>query len=113
MKYTAKLRVYARTLKRINRLLDIDQLEDLTDEERIALDVETNYHARIGTAFFDNGKRMSFDLCSGSSNYWVDIALKNSDWSIVVDFEPAFELSEGEHEFVVGDDVYVVHVVKY
>lgn len=58
---------------RINRLLAIESLEEMTDGELIEQGANTDCCEGIFHIEFDNGASLNFDLCSGQHNYWDDV----------------------------------------
>lgn len=95
---------------RINRLLAIDSLEDMTDSELIEQGANTDVNEGIFYVKFDNGASLNFDLCSGQHNYWDDVVWTSADgkWDTVLDCD--YEL--GDIEVEIGYELYVVKIVK-
>lgn len=108
MKYTSSLFLSSETLERVNRLLGIECLEDLSEDELHALGADQDEQEDIGSAVFDDGSCISFELCSGSCNYWLDTFWCNADRSSFVDMEPSFEMQAGVMEFTVNENTYIV-----
>ena len=96
-------------IKQINRLLAIDSLSDMSDEELRNAGANTHYNERIFTANFDNGCSITYDLCSGVHNYWDEILWVSADKSNEVEFESEFELGKAI-EMVVYMEVYIVNI---
>lgn len=94
---------------RVNRLLAFDtSFEEMTDEEMRAAGVCDHYCEGIFAANFDDGSRLNFDLCSGSSNYFDDVVWTSADGTEDVVLECGFELSD--IEFEENGEVYVVNL---
>lgn len=94
---------------RVNRLLAFGTpFEEMTDEEMRAAGVHDHYCEGIFAANFDDGSRLNFDLCSGSSNYFDDAVWTSADGRTDVTLECAFELSDIEVE--TDGEVYVVNL---
>lgn len=72
---------------RVNRLLAIESLEDMTDDELLAQGASTHQNEGIYYAEFDDGSSINFDLCSGVHNYWDDVVWTNRDRNIEVEIE--------------------------
>jgi hypothetical protein len=83
-------------LNKLNTLLDLTPLDN---------SYEIDDHQHIFTFDFENGKHISINIASGSSNYYDDIYIYDSD------DEYCFELEEFSFsqtmEFVYEDDKYV------
>ena len=95
---------------RINRLLAIPSLEDISDDELRNMGATTDGCEGIFTVDFDDGSSLNFDLCSGKHNYWDDVVWTSTDGSrdIVLDCE--YELDD--IEFEVDGELYVVNIIK-
>lgn len=95
---------------RINRLLAIDSLEEMTDDELIEQGANTDYCEGIFRVEFDNGTSLNFDLCSGQHNYWDDVVWTNADGSKDVVLDCGYELNDIEVE--IYGELYIVKVIK-
>lgn len=96
--------------ERVNRLLSIDSLEDMSDDELLSNGANTNHCEGIFAVEFADGSSLNFDLCSGTHNYFDDVVWTSGDGSHDVVLDCAYELDdiEFEHE----GTVYVVRIVK-
>ena len=108
--YTKTINISAIEFDRINMLLAIPSLEDMTDSELLEHGANTNVCEGIYLVEFDNGSSMSFDLCSGDHNYWDDVVWTSADGNtdVVLDCEYEF----GDIEVDIGQDTYVVNIIK-
>lgn len=95
---------------RINRLLAIDSLEGMTNEELLQQGANTDYCEGIFHVEFDNGASMNFDLCSGQHNYWDDVVWTNPEGNRDVVLDCEYELDDIEVE--IENELYIVKVVK-
>lgn len=95
---------------RINRLLAIESLEDMTDNELLEQGANTDVHEGIFYVEFDNGATMNFDLCSGNHNYWDDIVWTSPDGKTDVVIDCDYEL--GDIEVEIDLELYVVNIIK-
>ena len=104
------IRILASEFDRINKLLAIESLEDMTDDELRQMGATTDGHERLFYVEFDNGSSLTWDLCSGQHNYWDDVVWtsKNGKRDIVLDCE--YEL--GDIEFEVDEEWYFIKIVK-
>lgn len=108
--YEKTVMIDAEEYDRINRLLAIPSLEDMTDEELLEAGANTNQNEGVFRVGFGDGSSLNFDLCSGLSNYWDDIVWTSADGrrDIILDCE--YELDD--IEFEEAGTTYIVHVVR-
>ena len=97
-------------IDRINRLLEIESLEEMSDGELLSAGANTNWCEGIFAVKFADGSSLNFDLCSGTTNYFDDVVWTSADGSrdVILDCEYALDDIEFEHEGV----IYLVHIVK-
>lgn len=95
---------------RINRLLAIESLEEMTDNELLEQGANTDYCERIFYVEFDNGASLNFDLCSGRHNYWDDVVWTSADGKVDVVLDCEYELDDIEVE--IENELYIVKVIK-
>lgn len=108
--HIATVRISPEEYDRINRLLNIDSLEDMSDDELITQGANTNHFEGVFCATFDDGSTLNFDLCSGSNNYWDDVVWTNSDGSVNVNLDCEYELDDIEVDIM--GETYIVKIVK-
>lgn len=96
--------------KRINKLLAIEALDEMTDRELLDNGANTNVCEGIFEVEFDNGASMTFDLCSGNHNYWDDVVWRSHDGNTDVVLDCAYEL--GDIEVEINKELYIVNIVK-
>ena len=106
---TASVALPKDTFERANRLLAIDSLSDMSDEELAATRADTYQSETIFCVGFPDGSEAEYSLCSGSENYRDDVSYYTADGSCSQDFEPECEL-EKEICFFVGHERYVIHL---
>lgn len=104
------VRIPASEFERINRLLLIESLEEMTDSELIEQGANTDCCEGIFHVKFDNGSSLNFDLCSGQHNYWDDVVWTSADGARDVVFDCEYELSDIEAE--IEGELYIVRVIK-
>ena len=100
----------AEEFDRVNRLLDIDSLEELTDAELAEQGADTNHIEGVFHVTFDDGSSMNFDLCSGSCNYWDDVVWTSADGKCDIILDCGYEL--GDIEVEIESELYIVRVVR-
>ena len=104
------IRIPVEEFDRINRLLAIESLEEMTDSELIEQCANTDYHEGIFYVQFDNGASINFDLCSGSHNYWDDVVWTSPDGNRDVVLDCEYELDDIEVE--IDSELYIVKIIK-
>ena len=79
MTYTAAVKISRAEFDRINRLLAIESLEEMTDEELTNAGANTFHNEGIFYAKFNDGSSITYDLCSGSENYYDNVVFTDKD----------------------------------
>ena len=110
MKHTATVKLAKSEFDRINRLLDIPSLSDLTDDELRDMGGFTDAIEGVFLVRFDDGSTLNYDLCSGQENYYDDAVWTSADGSRDVGLECSFELDD--IEFDVDDETYTVIIER-
>ena len=95
---------------RINRLLAIESLEEMTDDELGDIGATTDGVEGIFYVKFDDGSFLNFDLCSGQHNYWDDVVWTSADEKTDIVLDCEYELDD--IEFEVNGEWYFVKIVK-
>lgn len=95
---------------RINRLLAIQSLEEMTSKELLEQKANTCSCEGIFCAKFDNGSVLNFDLCSGTHNYWDDVTWKSADEATEITFDCDYELSDSI-EFEADGELYIISII--
>ena len=96
--------------KKLDRLNDL--LENGCDYEEAGIDPDS--HVFSATAKFPDGIEADLNVCSeeeGSDGFWSEVCLYNEDGQEVALGEPSYGALEGEWEFEVNGNVYVVKIV--
>ena len=102
--------ISASEFDRINRLLAIPSLEEMTDEELKQIGATTDGCEGIFRVEFDDGSSLNFDLCSGQHNYWDDVVWTSSSGNRDIVFDCEYELDDIELE--VDGEWYFVEIIK-
>lgn len=106
--YKERVNIPPATLERVNRLLDIESLEEMTDQELLDTKANTDQWEGIFYVTFDDGSSLTYDLCSGQSNYYDDVVWTSADGSRDVVLECTFELDD--IEFDIDGVKYIVSI---
>ena len=109
IKHEAEVYISKEEFDRVNRLLSINSLEDMTDEELIKNSANTNVCEGIFDAKFDDGSSINFDLCSGQSNYFDDVVWTDKECNHSITFECTYEI--GDIEVEINSEMYIVKIV--
>lgn len=110
IKHEATVHIPREEFDRINRLLAIESLEDMTDDELLEQGVNTNTYQGILYVDFDNGAVLTWDLCSGIHNYYDNVVWTSSDDKREVVLDCEYEL--GDIEVEIENEIYVVKIIK-
>lgn len=110
MIHKAEVKIPLAEFNRINRLLAIESLEDMTDGELLAAGANTDQCEGIFSVTFDDGSVMNFDLCSGQSNYYDDVVWTSPDGAYDVVLDCEYELDDIEVE--IDSEIYLVNIIK-
>lgn len=95
---------------RINKLLAIPSLEEMTDAELLEQGANTDVYEGIFYVEFDNGATITIDLCSGGSNYYDNVVWTSPDRTNDVTLDCEYELDDIEVE--IDGELYFVNIVK-
>lgn len=106
MKYEETISISKSEFERINRLLDIYSLEEMTDKELMAAGANTNVHENVFYVRFEDGCAITYDLCSGDINYWDDVIFSSKFGDSIVDCTYEF----GDIEIEDEGNTYIVHI---
>lgn len=106
--YKEAIRIPTKQIERVNRLLDIESLEEMTDQQLLDVGANTDQCEGIFCVTFDDGSSLNYDLCSGQTNYYDDVVWTSSDGSRDVVLECSFELDD--IEFDVDGVRYIVTI---
>ena len=104
MKYTEIVKISKEEYERVNKLLALSSLEEMTDEELLEAGANTLINETIFDVKFEDGSILTYTLCSGTHNYFDDVVWNKGDEEIVP--ECMFELCD--FSFAVGNDEYAI-----
>ena len=93
-------------IERINALLDIHCFDEMTDEEMSVLGARKDTYEGGFVVNFEDGSSMTWDLCSGGSNYYDNVIWTSADGEEEVVLDCSYELSDIEFE-VEGENYFV------
>ena len=96
---------------RINRLLDIESFYDMTDDEMEEQGVETDYYEGVFYVKFDNESFLTWDLCSGTGNYYDNVVWTSADGKKEEVFDCDYTLGD-IIEFEIESEIYIVKVIR-
>lgn len=106
MTYEAVVDIDKETYNKVNRLLEIESLEEMTDQELMEAGANTNTHIGVYGVQFEDGSYVRYDLCSGAENYWDDVVFSNDTGDYVIDC--SYELDDMELE--IEGNTYIVRI---
>ena len=73
--YKEEVHINKELAHRIKRCLAVDNIEDMTDEELEAWGYKRDSREGIFSVKFQNGSYLTWDLCSGTHNYYDDVTM--------------------------------------
>lgn len=97
------------TLERVNALLDIEELGEYTEEQKL-LNPKTDDFIGLMWIDFENGNSITIDVCSGTGNYYDNCVLRDKDGYEITCFDCNYSI-DNEMEFNYEDDTYIVNIV--
>ena len=110
MTYTETVKIRAKEFERINRLLSIDCMENMTDKELHEAGANTHHNEGIFAVDFADGSTLTYDLRSGTSNYYDDVVWTSGNGKESVNFDCEFDLDD--IEFEIHGNTYIVKIEK-
>lgn len=108
MTYKATVTVKKEILERVNQLLNIEDLEQITNEE-LLLNPKVDDFISVASATFENGNIIDIDVCSGGTNYYDNCMLKDKDGYEIYCFDCNYSI-DSEMEFCYGRDTYIINI---
>lgn len=96
-------------IDRINYLLDIDNLEEMSEEELEEIGAKRNTFEPVFCVDFEDGSVLTFDLCSGFHNYYDAVVWTSRDFKQKQIFDCTYVLEDLELE--INGRYYVVNIV--
>ena len=108
--FTGTAQMQEEVFVRANQLLNIDDFEDLTDEERADLHVEEGCSQLLYFTTFEDGTAMDVYLYSGQSNYYTAPTLRRPDGSIYIPVDAIGETLSETDEFLIDGVTYVTRI---
>ena len=107
MKYKTKVQMEKAEFDRWNFLLSKD-LNDMTEEEKQKYDAKEDDMIPGFDISFDDGARLTIDLCSGNQNYFENTVIYDIYESKYV-FDPLFTI-DIVNEFYTEHDTYILEI---
>ena len=108
MEYYAVVNIDQEVFDRVNRRLDIESFEEMSDEDMHEAGIHTDWSEGVFEAVFDDGSRLTYDLCSGRSNYYDDVVWTGADGKRSAVLDCTFELAD--IEFSIDGTRYFVKI---
>ena len=112
MKYEATVTLPLGTIDRFNKLFDIEDMEEMSEDELYLHGAKQNDYESIFEVRFENGSRLTYDLASGDTNYYDNVIWYECDDDAVGRTLDCLFYLEKEFEVDIDDDVYIVHIVE-
>lgn len=110
IRHEETVRISSSEFDRVNRLLAIESLEEMTGDELLKFGANINVCEGVFHVVFDNGSHLNFDLCSGTNNYYDDVVWTSADESLDIILDCKYELDDIEAE--IANELYIVKIIK-
>lgn len=110
IRHEETIRITKEEYERINRLLAIESLEYMTEDELQVQGAKLDSVEGLFFVEFNNGSSMNIDLCSGTHNYWDNVVWTSADGKQDVVLDCAYKLED--IEFEVDSELYIVKFIK-
>ena len=98
MKYIAIVDIDQSTSDRVNRLLNIPSLSEMDDKQLVEAGAKTYQCEGVFYVRFPDGSSLTYDLCSGSENYFDDVVWTDLNGAHDVCLDCTYKLSDIEFE---------------
>jgi len=108
MLYVEFVKIPQRDLERINRLLDIEALDDMTESELLEAGASADYFEGVFYVKFKDGSLLTYDLCSGQHNYYDNVVWVNAAMTKELVFDCKYKLCD--IVFEADNNLYTVHI---
>ncbi len=92
-------------------LLAIEDIENLTNDEKEELGLDEDATLFSKTAKFDDGVSVEVKLCSGQTNCWAEAVWFDKDGYEICTSEPSYDGVDGSWECEYNDKQYAVDVI--
>ena len=92
----------------VNELLEIDNMDEMSDDELIGIGANTQQNETVFEVVFSDGSVLTYDLRSDEESYYDDVWWTAPDESWSVSLEPEWKL--GDIEFFIENAHYMVHL---
>lgn len=109
MTYIESVSLPTETFERINKLLALPYFDEMTNDEMKDAGAEDGAYEGIFGVKFEDGTSFSYDLCSGSSNYYDNMVFYDKEGYESV-FDCDYELGK-TIEFDHNGNFYVINIV--
>ena len=104
--HTEKVLIQKEDLERICRLLEIEDLSSCSEKELSKLNAKRDDYQGWLDVTFDDGSNLTWDLCSGGSNYYDNVVFTRNGDSQTLDCTYKLDDIEIDAE----TDIYIVRL---
>jgi len=108
MTYVESVSLPTETFDRINKLLALPYFDEMTDDEMRNAEAKDGACEGIFGVTFKDGTSFTYDLCSGSSNYYDNMVFYDKEGYESV-FDCDYELDR-KIKFDIGENSYVINI---
>ena len=110
MKYEKTVSIPAEKYDKVNELLELDNLDEMTEGELNDIGAEIEHVEKIYEVEFEDKSKVMFFLRSGLHNYFDEVVWFQTDEEPYA-FDPEFSI--GDFSFCFDGDCYCVKVERY
>lgn len=107
MKYKETLKVEKEEIKKWNFLLSKD-IDEMTEEEKNFYNPKEYDFIGGYIVEFEDESYITFDLCSGGTNYYDEVIWHNKENTTEIVFDCAYTFATEKEECIVNDNSYIV-----
>lgn len=108
MNFNATVKIPSSEVEHINRLLDIDSIQELSLDTIELLGVKTHTQKLLFSVTFENGVKMDLYLYSGMENYYTAPEFTFPDGTFLSTEDSAGFSLDSEEVFSIKNDLYIV-----
>lgn len=109
MRYETNIKLAKNYVDRLNALLSIENMEEMTDSELSEVGANTYDCIPLYDVTFENGASLYVDVCPGDNNYYDDCVWRSPDCSKYISLDCEYEIDD--IEVCIDGDIYIVKII--
>ena len=111
MRYIASVDIGKSTFDRVNRMFDLPLLSEMTDAQLTNAGAKPYQIDGVFYVQFADGSSLTYDLCSGSENYFDDVVWVDANGFHDICLDCTYELADIEFEAFGNEYVVKLNIV--